>query len=809
MKKRLILVGFVACVLAVAAVFGQTTGAPRQGTTAASVATQSTLINQYCVGCHSEDAKEAGLDSGKLVLENLDLTKVSENGETWEKVVRRLRAGMMPPVGSPRPDAPTYEALTVWLENELDRTVQRRMPAPGLHRLNRIEYANVIRDLLALEVDATRFLPADDSTRGFDNLAGTLGMSSSLLEAYVSAAGKISRMAIGNVTAPTQVVYALPVDTTQNYHVEGLPFGTRGGTLVRHNFPVDGEYAIKVFSVKKGNMGGSGTFGDIRGEKLEISLDGERLGLFDWDTEVQAERGSGEPGTIDLTFPAKAGTHTVGVTFLATNYAPVGGNADPFERTTIETGGIGGFQFFPHVGSVRITGPYNSVGASDTPTRSKIFVCTPTSASQEAACAREIVTNLVRRAFRRPATDEDLESLMTFYQAGRDKGTFDDGIEMALRRILADLEFIYRIEAEPANLASGQAYRVSDVELASRLSFFLWSTIPDDELMNVAVAGRLKEPAVLEQQVRRMLADPRAEALVANFAGQWLNLRGLQASYPVVELFPDFDDNLRQAFWRETELLFGSIVREDRNVLDLLTADYTFVNERLAKHYGIPNVYGTQFRRVTLGASLDSRRGLLGQGSILTTTSDVGRTSPVKRGKWILTNLLGVEPPQPPPNVPELKPKKNDIAGNVKELSMREKMLEHRVRPDCVNCHKLMDPIGFSLENFNAIGMWRTDDEGVPINAADEVYDGSDIDGPAGLRQWLLGRSDQVVRVMTEKLLTYALGRGFEYYDMPLVRQIARDASRNGNRFSSIVLGIVKSEPFQMNMKLQQSSNNN
>jgi len=806
MQRKLSVIGWIAIMSAVLGVSGQTvTRQPQAGAAAvANAAGEKSLIDQYCVTCHSEKAKNAGGQMSeaarKLTFDHLDVARVRDNPEEWEKIVRKLRAGMMPPSGMRRPDSSTMESMIGWLETELDRNTAVKLTPPGLHRLNRTEYTNVIRDLLAIDIDATKFLPSDDSTRGFDNMAGTLTLSPALLEAYISAAGKISRLAVGDISAPTQTVYNVPVDTTQNYHVEGLPFGTRGGTIIHHVFPVDGEYAIRIYTVKKGNMGGSGAFGGIRGEKLDVSLDGERIGLVDWDRGVQASAGAGEPGTINLKFSTKAGPHTIGVTFLATNLAPLNDLNEAFQRTTIETGGIEGFTFFPHVGSVRIEGPYNSVGATDTPSRKKIFICRPGAALPEERCAQQIVTNLARHAFRQPPTPEDMEGLMEVYKAGRKNADFDNGIEMALRAILAEPKFIYRAEAEPASLATGQTYRISDIELASRLSFFLWSSSPDDELMNLATQGRLKDAAVLQQQVKRMLADPKAEALISNFAGQWLNLRGLQASYPDVPTFPDFDDNLRQAMRREAELFFGSIVREDRNVLDLLTADYTFVNERLAKHYGIPNVYGSQFRRVTLGPEFDPRRGLLGKGAVQVVSAQPFRTSPVGRGKWVMQTLLGISPPDPPPVVPKLEETKSE-PGQV--FSLRQQMEKHRSVEPCASCHKIMDPIGFSLENFNGIGVWRTEDNGVPIDASGQLVDGTKMTGPAGLRTALMHYSPQFTRVVSEKLLTYALGRGVEYYDMPLVRSIVRDAERNNNKFSSIVLGIVKSAPFQMNMKVQ------
>jgi hypothetical protein len=783
-------------VLAAAVVYGQTRPGleteigPGLITTRPGLDSVRALVDQHCVGCHS-----ARLKSGGVALDGRDLSDIALNPAPWERSVRKIRAGMMPPAGSPRIEPAVRERLAAGLEAELDRHAVVQLPPPGLHRLNRSEYQNAIRDLLALEVDASKFLPTDDSTAGFDNMAGTLVMSPPLLEAYLSAAGRLSRLAVGTAFAPTQTVYRVPEDATQDYHVEGLPFGTRGGLLVRHQFPATGEYAIKVVPVNKGNMGSNTAFGEVRGEKLDVLLDGARVQLLDWDTSVA--RG----GTIDLRVPITAGPHELGVTFAATHYAPLLDLNQRFLRSTIETGGLPGLTFFPHVGSVRIDGPYDAAVAADTPSRKKIFVCQPSRPADEEPCARRIVGSLARRAYRRPATDDDVNTLMTFYRLGRDDADFDRGIEMALRRLLADPQFLYRREAEPAALASGTPYRISDLDLASRLSFFLWSSIPDEELLTLASKGRLREPAVLERQVKRMLADPRSEALVANAAGQWLNLRGLQTQAPVVMAFPDFDDNLRQAFRRETELFFASIVREDRSVLDLLTADYTFVNERLARHYGIPNVYGSQFRRVTLGPELDMRRGLLGHGSQLTVSSQPGRTSPVQRGKWFMQTFLGVSPPSPPPGVViRIASTEKDAHGGTKQ-SMRQQMEQHRTTEPCKSCHKIMDPIGFTLENFDAVGTWRTEDGGVPVDASGELVDGTLMNGVADLRAVAIRYSPQFVRVATEKLLTYGLGRGAEHFDMPLIRSIVREAAPSNYRFSSLVLGVVKSRQFQMNVK--------
>src|SRR2546426_3035985 len=758
---------------------------------APDAAAQRALVDQYCVTCHN-----ARLKTANLLLDQLDLAHLGDHAEVGEKVIRKLRAGMMPPTGMRRPDPATLQSLIRWMENELDRSAVTHLPPPGLHRLNRTEYANAVRDLLGLEVDATKFLPSDDSTHGFDNMAGTLTMSPALMEAYLSAAGKISRLAIGDVSAPTQAVFDVPPDTAQNYHIEGLPFGTRGGILINYQFPADGEYTFKV----KGVTGYfQAVLGGIKGEQLDVTIDGERIKLFDWDREIANTTGNGR---ATPRIPVKAGLHTVGVTFLATNDLPATELNKPFLRTMNTPGSIPGFLFYPHVGQVSIEGPYNARGATDTASRRKIFVCRPATTRDEGSCARTIISTLVKHAFRRPATAADLESLTEFYLAGRnEEGTFDDGIEAALQRVLADPEFVYRGEREPAGLGAGKSYRVSDLALASRLSFFLWSSIPDDELIDLAAQGKLKDPVVLEKQVRRMLADPKSEALIANFTGQWLSVRSLKTTEPVVNLFPDFDDNLRAAFQQEAELFFDSIVHEDRSVLDLLTADYTFVNERLAKHYGIPNLYGPQFRRVTLAAELDMRRGLLGKGALLVVTSNAARTSPVTRGKWFLQTFLGVSPPDPPPNVPVIKEKAVDSTGNAKAPTMRQTMEAHHSNPACATCHRIFEPIGLALENFDAVGAWRTQDEGSPIDATGVLVDGTKVDGVASLRDVLVRYSDQFVRVVTEKLLTYALGRGVEYPDMPLVRSIVRDSAGSKYGFSSLVLGIVKSPAFQMNMK--------
>ncbi|HEY1753806.1 MAG TPA: DUF1592 domain-containing protein [Bryobacteraceae bacterium] len=796
MSARLLVIG---CLLpmSVTLVSGQTAQVAKPAASAAArtqvpdIATKRAMIDQYCVGCHNAKAKTAN-----LMLDQLDLAHLGDHAEIGEKVVRKLRAGMMPPTGMPRPDAAAREALVTWMEGELDRNAVTHLPAPGLHRLNRTEYTNAIRDVLALQVDATKFLPPDDSTRGFDNIAGALTLSPALMEAYLSAAGKISRLAVGDVSAPTQAVFEVPADTAQNYQIEGLPFGTRGGILIKYQFPADGDYTFKV----KGVTGYfQAVLGGVKGEQLEVTVDGERVKLFDWDKEIANTTGNGRS---TQKIPVKAGLHTVGVTFLATNDIPGSELNRPFQRTMNTPGSIPGFLFYPHVGQVWIEGPYGPKGATDTAARKKIFVCHPATPQEEAPCARTIASALVKHAYRRPATPADVNSLMEFYQSGRtDNGTFDDGIEALVQRILVDPEFVYRLEPEPAGLAAGKPYRISDLALASRLSFFLWSSVPDDQLLDLAAQGKLKDPVVLEQQVKRMLADPKADALVRNFTGQWLGVRSLQSSEPVVNLFPDFDDNLRAAYQREIELFFGSIVHEDRSILDLLTANYTFVNERLAKQYGIPNIYGPQFRRVDLPQELDMRRGLLGKGALLTVTSNAARTSPVARGKWFLQTFLGVSPPDPPPNVPVIKEKPVDSTGNTKAPTMRETMEAHHSSPTCATCHKIFEPIGLAMENFDPVGTWRTYDGENPIDATGVLVDGTKLDGIPSLRDTLVRYSGQFERVVVEKLLTYGLGRGVEYQDMPMLRSIVRESAASKYKFSSLVVGIVKSPAFQMNMK--------
>jgi len=741
-------------------------------------AAERTLVDKYCVTCHSARTK-----SGGLVLEKEDLGNVGARAALWEKVVRKLGTGAMPPQGAPRPDKTAFDGFVTWLETSLDRAAEAKPNAgrPVLNRLNRTQYANAIHDLLALDVDVTALLPPDDGSFGFDNVGTGLGVSPALVERYIGAAAKISRLGVGEPEiSPSVETYRVRGDFSQNNHIEGMPLGTRGGTAIRHNFPLDAEYSIKVGLARNtlGNVIGL----DSRNEQVEILLNGERIGLFDIDKK-SAE-------ALEVRIPIKAGPQMIGVDFAKTVFAPTDDVFEPFQRTIIDVVDARGL---PHLDSVAIRGPYNSTGLGDTTSRRRIFTCRPAPGTDEVPCAKKILSAVARRAYRRPVSENDMETLLSFYQSGRNGADFDAGIKVALQRILSSPQFVFRFERDPASAAPNSPYRISDLELASRLSFFLWSSIPDEQLLNLATQNKLRDPAVFEQQVRRMLADARSDSLVTSFSGQWLYLRNLASAEPNIDLFPDFDDNLRQSFLRETQLFFGSVLHEDRSVLDLLNADYTFVNERLARHYGIPNIYGTHFRRVTL--TDENRRGLLGKGSTLLVTSVADRTSPVARGKWILENIVGTPPNPPPPNVPPLKAN----AEGSKPLSVRERMEAHRANAVCASCHRILDPLGFALENYDAVGRWRlVSESGEKIDASGMLFNGSKVDSPASLRQALAGRPDVFLRTMTEKLLIYALGRGLEYYDMPAVRAIVHQAEPDNYKFSSLIMGIAKSTPFQM-----------
>jgi hypothetical protein len=722
------------------------------------------LLNQYCITCHNQRLKTAG-----LLLDTMDPQQVGKDAAAWEKVVRKVRTGMMPPAGARRPDRGALDAFAADLEGRLDRaaTPAASLEAPSLHRLNRTEYANAIRDLLALDVDVETLLPSDSSSEGFDNIADALSVSPSLIESYVSAAMKISRRAVGDRTlAPTQITYAAPGGLVQNKHIEGLPLGTRGGLLVHHTFPLDAEYEFSV-------SGGFGPGGAGGGFAIDVTLDGDQL----------------KPANVrSFRVPVKAGPHTIGASLVErTRAAGVDEQFSDFRIDSTFTA-AGGIQ------TVVVTGPFKATSPGDTPSRHQIFGCAPASAADEPICARKIVSSLARRAYRRPLQDEEVATLMKFYEKGRAGTDFEVGIQQALARILVAPAFLYRAETEPGAVRPGASYRLSSLDLASRLSFFLWSSIPDDELLTVANKGTLRDPKVLEQQVKRMLADPKSEALTNNFAGQWLFLRDLAH---VQTSATNFDDNLRQSFRTETEMLFANIVHEDSSLLEMLNANYTFVDERLAKHYGIPNIHGSYFRRINL--PVDSpRRGLLGQGSILTVTSVATRTSPVTRGRWILENLLGTPAPIPPPGV-DTNLEKNP--EEVKNTSLRHRLEAHRVNPVCASCHKIMDPIGFALENFDLVGTWRDVDGRTPVDSSGQLVDGTVVKGPADLRAALLSRSEAFVTNATEKLFTYALGRPVQYFDMPTVRAVVHRAAQNDYRLSSLLLGVVSSDPFQMRMK--------
>jgi mono/diheme cytochrome c family protein len=820
----------------------ETAGTAAAYQSAGAAAAAPDVLARYCVTCHNDRTKTGG-----LTLAGADPDHPEVDAETWEKVVRKLRAGLMPPSGAPRPPRDALEAFRRGIETSIDRAALER-PNPGttsLHRLNRTEYANAIRDLLKVDIDAAVMLPADDSVEGFDNIADVLGTSPALIERYIGAAAKISRLAVGNTDlTPLSTVYKARGDLSQDKHIEGLPLGTRGGLAITHNFPVDGEYVFR-FSLLAVNFGPQ-YGGAAKGEQIEMSINGERVLLRDLPSVnyyyirgrgaggrgaagggraggagaagggpaatggggrgaggagAAGGRGNAQPDPLEVRLPVKAGPQTIVVTFIKRSAAYVDDLVQRFESTTgdLQTGVQFGYTTVPHLSSVEILGPYNIAGPGETPSRAAIFACRPASVEDELPCARRILSGLARLALRRPVTDADVAPLLEFYREGRANAGFERGIEMGLRRLLADPGFVFRFERDPADLPVGTPYRISDVELASRLSFFLWSSIPDDDLLKAAEDGTLRTPAGLERQVRRMLADARADALVTNFAGQWLFLRELKNRNPDLLVFPDFDDNLRQAFQRETELLVASVVREDRSVFDLLTADYTFVNERLARHYRIPNVYGSDFRRVALQG--EARRGLLGHGSLLTVTSAPNRTSPVTRGAWILENLLGSPPPLPPPDVPAFPEAQNGQGIAQQPKTVRERMEQHRTNPACSGCHRIMDPIGLALENFDGVGRWRTTDEGFAIDAGGQLVDGTRIDGVESLRAALVSYPDAFVQTLVEKLLMYAVGRTAHHYDMPVVRAISRDAARADYRFSSLVMGIVNSQPFQMRMR--------
>jgi mono/diheme cytochrome c family protein len=759
----------------------------------------SATVGKYCATCHGVQVHTAG-----LVLDPALAAHPEAEAEKWEKVIRKLRARSMPPPGAPRPDQATYDGLQKYLETEIDRA-SAASPNPGklplLHRLSRTEYENAVRDLLALdalpsEMDYSLLLPPDNSNSGFDNIADLLFTSPAAMESYLGAAEKISRLAIGDPAFPVMVnMYRMPDEEPQDSQMDGLPRGTRGGLAIRSDFPVDGDYVIKATLTGEA----------VERQQLEIMVDGQRVQLA--SIGAGPPRPEGEPAhdadtgatpvrygpggreivrkPLEFRIALKAGPRLIGVTFVERNEL----QDEEVLRPRLRSTGAG-----LAVELVTISGPYNAKGSGDTPSRRRIFVCHPASAVDEEPCARRILSTLERRAYRRPVTDSDVQRLMPFFNAGKVEGGFDLGIERSLQRVLMSPQFLFRIERDPAGAVAGTSHLVSDLELASRLSFFLWSSIPDDELVDLAVAGKLRQPGVLEQQVRRMLADERSASLVTNFAEQWLFLKDLDAKKPNELLFPDFDESLRAAFRKETDLFVDSVLRGNRSVLELLSANYTFVNERLANHYGIPNVHGEDFRRLTFPTD-SPRGGLLAQGSLLTITSYANRTSPVNRGKWVLENLLSAPPPPPPPNIPALK---TDGSEPGKVVTMREAMIQHRASPACAGCHSRMDPIGFAMENFDAVGRWRDRDGDSLIDTSGIFPDGEKFDGMAGLKATLLSRPQEFVSTVTEKLLMYAIGRNVQYYDEPAIRSIVKEGVRDNYAFASLVLGVVKSAPFQM-----------
>ncbi len=758
---------------------------------------QRALVEEYCLGCHNP-----ALMTGNLTLMEWDPNHAEVDLVLAEKMIRKVRSGVMPPAGASKPDKATLKNLAASIEDRIDRAAALN-PNPGrrsLQRLNRAEYARTVRELLAIDVDVDALLPPDSLGGGFDNMADALTVSPALVEGYMRAASEISRIAVGDRdTAATSASYSITRTASQMRHVEGAPLGTRGGIAEVHNFPTDGEY---VFTITFYGESTGGIFGlnnplaEEYEEEIEVSIDGERVSVLVVTNDMNERNPEGltvrtEPITV------KAGPRRLAAAFIQRFYGTVDDIIRPIEHTIadqqVSTGS--GISTLPHVQELNITGPFNATGISRTPSRTRIFTCRPTLASEEADCATEIVTDLATEAYRRSVTSEDLEGLMNFYRQGRGEGDFERGIRTALQAILASPNFVFRFEQVPPNASPGEAYRISDLELASRLSFFLWSTVPDGDLIAVAEAGRLREPGVLREQVDRMLRDPRSEALSSRFGAQWLRLGQLNDHVPDPIIFPQFDTTLAWSMRRETELLFDSVVREDRNILDLLTADYTFVDERLAKHYAIPGVLGNRYRRVSL--TDENRFGVLGHASILTLTSIADRTSPVGRGKWVMQVLLGTSPPTPPPNVPELETETTRMKV-ARVLTLRERMEEHRANPTCAACHAMIDPIGFALENFDAMGRWRDLDHGMQIDATGVLFDGTVLDGPISLREAILSNSDAYLRNFAENLLSYGLGRRVEAYDMTVVRDIVRSSAQNNNRFSSYLMGIVESAPFQM-----------
>jgi hypothetical protein len=754
-----------------------------------TVDAQTSLLNEYCLGCHDADGRAGGLSLQDFRPEHPDRLP-----EVAEKMLRKLRAGLMPPAGAPRPDAATVKAFRLALAAAVDGSAAAHpfAGAPELHRVNRTEYRNAIRDLLGLDLDVSSLLPPDEMGRGFDNMADVLAVTPALVQGYVRAAGKISREAVGDThVGPSMTMYTVPKVVNQMRHIDGAPLGTRGGASVVHNFPADGEYTFKLtfYYDFLETLYGQSLPPNLQGQEVEVSVDGARAAIFTIDPSIPETKNILTTPRI----PISSGPHRVSAAFIAKFDGPTEDEFRQVEQSMVDiSAGIPGLIALPHLQSMTIAGPFAVTGLSATPSRRRIFTCTPASSDEETACARSIIARLARTAFRRPVSDEDAGFLLDYYEQGRAEGSFESGIRMAVQAIVANPRFLFRFERTPATARPGANFRLDDLELASRLSYFLWSSSPDDQLLTVAEHGKLSDPIVLEREARRMLADRRSEALVDNFAAEWLRLRSVKQADPDTGLFPEFSRNLAESMTRETKLLFDHIMREDRSVTELLSANYTFVDEVLATHYGIPNVQGSTFRRVPI--TDPNRFGLLGQGSILTLTSLANRTSPVLRGKYVMEVLLGVSPPPPPPDVPALV----ENVENQKPLPVRERLAEHRNNPACAACHKMMDPIGLALENFNAIGRWRSVDSGAPIDPSGQMYDGTKLEGPVSLRNAILNKSDAFIASFTENFLAYGLGRLVDYRDMPAVRAIERDAARNDYRFSAFVLGVVKSVPFQM-----------
>jgi len=791
----------------------QRPAAPRPPVTAAAVSVymtieaQAALTKQYCAGCHNATVKK-----GDMNLADLDLAHPEKNPVLAEKVIRKVRTGLMPAPGMPRPSDKDAKAFAATLENALDKTAALR-PNPGyrpFQRLSRTEYAQSVKTLLGLEIDVEALLPADNlSGEGFDNNAEVQGLSATLTEAYLRAANKISRAALGDPRAPTESeTFKLPRTASQMRHVDGAPFGTRGGISRIYNFPADGEYNFR--SLMHGEPTGR-IFGMVKvsNEQLEISIDGERVKLLDVDPRLSESTPTGlniETGHVFV----KAGPHRVSAAFLVKHSELIDDTIAPIEHTLADTqiGVDREITTYPHLREFEVSGPFNVTGVSDTPSRRRVFTCRPLSPTEEMPCATKIMTDLAKQAYRRPVTPEDMEGLMSFYDQGRKNADFESGIRLSLQALLTSPDFVFRLESVPATVKPGQIYRVSDVELASRLSYFLWSTPPDQELLSVATQGRLRDPLVLEKQVRRMLVSPRSEALSTKFGALWLQMGRLQILHPDAFYYPQYDHFLGEAMKRETELFFDNLIREDRSATELLTGDQTFVNERLAKFYGIPGVLGSEFRKIQV--TDDYRKGILGKGAILAMTSYADRTSPVQRGKWVMEVLLGTPPPPPPPVVPKLD--ETPAVTDGKALTVRQRMETHRNNDACRSCHQMIDPIGLALENFDLTGRWRDRDTtpvvslggtrvhtlGVDIDAASKLYDGTVLNGPASLRQAMANRADMVIQTLTERLMSYALGRKLETFDMSAVRSITREAAKNNNKFSSLILGIVKSSAFQM-----------